>query len=89
MGEEWHMSHSPYGPSPLDAIAGYLEAKERDRKAVQELLTEPASPDRFLPAIPFGWPRQGIAVAQIVNRFGRTTVEPIIVIDFYRQAETL
>jgi hypothetical protein len=31
-------------------------------------------------------PRQGIAAALIVNRFGREHVEPVIVVDFYREA---
>lgn len=49
-------------------------------------MTQSAVRERLLPDTPFLWPRQGIAVAQIVNRFGRTSIEPIIVVDFYRQA---
>lgn len=68
------MSHLPRGNSPFDAVADYLEAKERDH-----------SPSDW----PMFWPRQGIAAAQVVNRFGWVSIKPIIVIDFYRQAEPL
>lgn len=48
---------------------------------------DPPNPERFLPKLPVSYPRQGIAAAQIVDRFGRVTVEPVIVVDFYRQAD--
>jgi hypothetical protein len=36
--------------------------------------------------LPQRWPREGIAAALIVDRFGNEHVEPIIVKDFYRSA---
>jgi hypothetical protein len=37
--------------------------------------------------LPQRWPRQGVAAALIVDRTGRQHVEPVIVVDFYREAE--
>lgn len=48
---------------------------------------EHANPERCTSLTPVAWPRQGIAAVQIVDRFGRISVEPVIVIDFYREAE--
>ncbi|WP_418156263.1 hypothetical protein [Variovorax paradoxus] len=45
--------------------------------------------ERSTSELPVAWPRQGIAAAQIADRFGRVTVEPVIVVDFYRQADPL
>jgi len=50
---------------------------------------ERPGPTRCTSELPVAWPRQGIAAAQIVDRFGRVTVEPVIVVDFYRQADPL
>ena len=69
------MSLSPYGPSPFDAIAGYLESKEANRKAAQDAMTER--------------PRARGAAAVIVNRTQTTaTVEPIAVVDFYPEGDS-
>lgn len=37
--------------------------------------------------LPQRWPRQGVAAALVVDRNGREHIEPVIVIDFYREAE--
>jgi hypothetical protein len=41
----------------------------------------------YVSDLPQRWPRQGIAAVQIVDRFGRERVAPVIVVDFYREAE--
>ena len=40
-----------------------------------------------VPDLPQRWPRQGVAAALVVDRTGREHVEPVIVVDFYREAD--
>lgn len=42
---------------------------------------------RSAPQRPVLFPRQGVAAALVVDRAGSERVEPVIVIDFYREAD--
>lgn len=64
------MSHSPYGPSPLDQVAGHREAVEARRQAAADAMSER--------------PRAMTSTAIVVTKNPTSaTVEPIAVVDFY------
>lgn len=42
---------------------------------------------RHVQDVPHDWPRQGVAAALVVERNGAECVRPVIVIDFYREAD--
>lgn len=41
----------------------------------------------FVSELPQRWPRQGVAAALVVERNGAEHVRPVIVVDFYREAD--
>ena len=64
------MSHLPYGPSPLDQLAGHRQEVEARRRAAADAMRER--------------PRARTAVAIVVTKNPTSaTVEPIAVVDFY------
>lgn len=62
------------------AIRDVLDPGWRERDAD----TKRAFED-FFAGLPARYPRQGIAAVQIVTRSGAQRVEPVIVVDFYRE----
>lgn len=71
------MNH-PMSPALRDVVEpGWREREaERDR-AFSE----------FFASLPERHPRQGVAAALVVDRTGRQHVKPVIVVDFYREAD--